>query len=67
MRKDKIPVFIPLSLYTLFATYAFFGKGIESGIGNWRFYASFIGFLISIIFLFVFYKKVRRDNFKNPK
>lgn len=47
---------------TLFSAITFFGKGIESGIENWRFYASLIGFLISSIFLFLFYKHVKKDS-----
>ena len=62
MKKSKLPIFIPLLLMTLFSAKTFFGKGIESGIENWRFYASLIGFFISSIFLFLLYSQVKKDS-----
>jgi uncharacterized BrkB/YihY/UPF0761 family membrane protein len=65
MKKSKLPIFIPLIIMTIFSAKIFFGKGIESGMENWRFYAALVGFLISCIFLFLFYKHVIKDRKKN--
>lgn len=62
MKKSKLPIFIPLILMTLFSAKIFFEKGIENGIENWRFYGSLIGFIISSIFLFLFYKNIKKDS-----
>ena len=48
-----------------FSAYAFIGKGIESGMENWRFYTSLGGFLICCIFLFLFFKHVIKDKKEN--
>ena len=67
MKKNKLPIFIILILFTLFTAKTFFGKGLESGIENWRFYASLFGFLISTTFLFLFYKHSKTNRDENER
>ena len=64
MNKKKLPILIILIVFILFTAKTFFGKGLESGIENWRFYASLIGLIISVSFLFLFYKQIKKEKEK---
>lgn len=61
MQKSKLPIFIILIVFILFTAKIFFGIGLENELNNWRFYASLIGFLIPVIFLFLFYKHTKKE------
>ena len=62
MNKKKLPVFILIIVLVLFSGKTFFGIGLENGIKNWRFYASLIGLTISVSFLLVFIKSIKKTN-----
>ncbi|SFJ23248.1 hypothetical protein [Olleya namhaensis] len=62
MNKKKLPIFILLIVFILFSAKTFFGKGLENGVENWRFYASLFGLLIAVSFLFVFLKSLKKTN-----
>ncbi|SHJ17092.1 hypothetical protein [Flavobacterium haoranii] len=62
MKTKKQSILILLIFITVFAGKTFFGKGIDSGIENWRFYVSLIGFLILLTTSIIFYKNLKKDS-----
>jgi hypothetical protein len=60
MNKKNVPIFIMLIVWNIFTLRIFLNKGIESGIENWRFYASLFGFLISLTFSYMVFKKLKK-------
>jgi hypothetical protein len=60
MNKKKAPIFIILIVWNIFTLKIFLDKGIESGIENWRFYASLFGFLIPLVFSYIVFIKLKK-------
>jgi hypothetical protein len=60
MNKKNVPIIIMLIVWNIFTLRIFLNKGIESGIENWRFYASLFGFLIPLTFSYMVFKKLKK-------
>ncbi len=61
MNKRKLPIYVILIIFSLYSAIIFLTKGIDSGVENWRFYASLFGFLIAATFLFLFYQHDKKN------
>jgi hypothetical protein len=59
MEKNKLPIVLILVLWVLSSLYVFIYKGVSSGYDTWQFYASLLGFIISIVFLILIIRNIK--------
>lgn len=62
MKNKKTLIFIILIVWMVYSGVIFVTNGIESGYSDWRFYASLMGFLIPLAFLFLLNNTIKNKS-----